>query len=136
MHRSVSLKGSKRASPSAESKVSVSLAPNRLALTYPSVEPDEDVSELLALKQRMDPEGNYVGQSLAVLKLFSRIKDLNQLSDEPVVLLGPSGSGKTKLARIVHLTSNRATRSSKFLRARDVSGAAATIVRDKWVGRG
>ncbi|CAN5615500.1 hypothetical protein BH11PLA2_BH11PLA2_41440 [soil metagenome] len=69
--------------------------------------PEENIKDLLDLKSNMDPHDTYIGQSLPILRLFRRIREINLMPDEPLVILGPSGSGKTHLARLIHSTSNR-----------------------------
>jgi DNA-binding NtrC family response regulator len=96
----------------------------------------ESFQELLALKQRIDPAGTYVGQSLAILRLFRQIEDLNRLSDLPVTLLGPSRSGKTRLAEVIHRASPRGERPFHPLNASELNGGDDTLFREKWTGYG
>ena len=99
----------------------------------------EDITALAEMKDRIDEQcaGHvYIGRSLAVLRMFHQIEDLNRRPNESVVLLGPSGAGKTELAYAIHLLSARSQRSFKHIQANDVSGGDAGMVRDKWVGRG
>lgn len=99
-------------------------------------EPDEDIAALMALKRRMDPESEYVGQSLPVLRLFREMDRLNRLPDDPVMILGPSGAGKTRLAQLLHKTSARRERRFLDLSADDLVGGDETIRRVRWAGHG
>jgi DNA-binding NtrC family response regulator len=99
-------------------------------------DPEEDFSDLLRLKERMDPEGEYVGQSLPILRLFRQMHNLNRLPDDPVMILGPTGAGKTRLARLMHKTSARCERPFIDLSADDLVGGDETIRRVRWAGRG
>jgi DNA-binding NtrC family response regulator len=84
----------------------------------------------------MDPEDEYIGESLPVLELFERINVLNSIPNTPVLILGPTGAGKTKIAKIIHQNSDR--RAGKFHReqASDNKGADMNITRGRWVGHG
>src|SRR4051812_28901389 len=50
---------------------------------------------LLAMKRRMDPENEYIGESLPILELFGEIETYNRSPDKPILIQGPSGAGKT-----------------------------------------
>ncbi len=104
--------------------------------TVPVLEANESLAELVAAKDRVDPENRHVGRSLALLRTFRRIEDLNRLADDPVVLLGPSGVGKTHLAELVHRSSAR--RSGPFLNlaADELTGGDASLRRDRLLGHG
>jgi DNA-binding NtrC family response regulator len=102
----------------------------------PRLAEGESFQELLALKQRIDPAGTYVGQSLAILRLFQQIEDLNRLSDLPVTLLGPSRSGKTRLAEVIHRASSRKDKPFLHLNASELNGGDPNLFREKWMGFG
>ncbi len=97
---------------------------------------EEDLAPLLARKERMDPKDTYIGFSVATLRLFRDMEELNRLSDDPVVILGPSGCGKTLLARRLHATSERRDKPFRDLSADDLVGGDETIHRGKWTGYG
>lgn len=58
--------------------------------------------DLYRLKKKMDPGGHVIGKSAPTLRLFQRIKELNQNPKDPILLLGPTGSGKTHIAKLIH----------------------------------
>ncbi len=68
---------------------------------------DESYENLLAIKKMIDPNDKYIGESLAILKVFKQIQQFNRNSDRPIVLLGPTGAGKTTIANMIHDYSDR-----------------------------
>ena len=101
-----------------------------------STELGGDIADLKALKRRMDSKGEYLGESLAVLRLFRAMDNLNKLPDDPVMILGPTGAGKTRLAKLMHKSSARAGGEFIELSADDLVGGDDTIRRDNWAGHG
>jgi len=118
-----------------ESKASDEQLPRDISLHVVSLSPNEKFDHLLALKKRMDPQDDYIGTSLPILKLFQKIEDLNKFPNESVVIFGPSGSGKTHLAAIIHKNSQR-TGKYISLSANQISGGDATILRVNLAGHG
>ena len=58
---------------------------------------------LRGIKNHIDPKGEYIGESLAVLRVFEKIEEYNKLADLPVLILGETGVGKTEIARLITL---------------------------------
>jgi two-component system NtrC family response regulator len=92
--------------------------------------------ELLELKKKMDPEGEYIGESLPILQVFEEIATLNKDSDAPVLLVGPTGAGKSEIAELIHRTSGRSARPFRREQAADNMGADMNITKGRWVGYG
>jgi DNA-binding NtrC family response regulator len=68
---------------------------------------EEDLSDLLKIKERIDPNGSYIGQSAAILRIFKKIEIFNRTPTKPVLILGPTGAGKTEIVRLIHTSSSR-----------------------------
>ena len=66
-----------------------------------------EYTRLRKVKDDMTKEGEYIGESIAILRVFETIKLLNQNSDKPVVILGETGVGKTEIAELIHDNSCR-----------------------------
>jgi DNA-binding NtrC family response regulator len=66
-----------------------------------------DIPRLLALKETIDPENQYIAKSLPILRLFEQIQKFNQTPGQPLVILGPSVARKTELAKLIHRHSGR-----------------------------
>ncbi len=106
------------------------------ALSVPRLAAGESFAVLSALKERLDPEDTYIGQSLAILRLFRQIEDLNLQSDLPVTLLGPSRSWKTCLAGVINRASSRSDKPFLHLNAIELTGGDPNLFREKWTGYG
>jgi DNA-binding NtrC family response regulator len=117
---------------------------------------------LLGIKQKIDLENRYIGESVAILNMFERIELFNmairQEEEEaakeaaketkkeetkqevpkahpPVLILGPKGAGKSVLAELIH---NHSLRRGRFLRVQksSVVGNSKEFVLEKFVGYG
>jgi DNA-binding NtrC family response regulator len=103
--------------------------------------PGEDVSReefdrLLAIKKEVDPGGEYVGESLAILRVFEDVVRLNKTPHKPVLILGPTGAGKTEIAGLIHKHSARRDRRFVEVQASDFMGADFRITKGHWTGIG
>jgi DNA-binding NtrC family response regulator len=92
--------------------------------------------QLLELKKKMDPEGEYIGESLPILQVFEKIATLNKNSDTPVLIVGPTGAGKSEIAELIHRNSGRSARPFGREQAADNKGADMNITKGRWVGYG
>ena len=92
---------------------------------------------LLAIKKKIDPDGNYVGESVAVLRVFEQIAFLNKsVPDDPVLILGPTGAGKTEIAELIHRHSRRPRTKFRREQAADNRLGDFTSAKGRWVGYG
>ena len=91
---------------------------------------------LLAIKKKIDPEGCYVGDSVALLRVFESIDSLNTYPMDPVLILGPTGAGKTEIAELIHRHSLGP--KAKFWReqAADSCQGDFTSAKGRWIGFG
>ena len=103
-------------------------------LTSPALSIAE-YDRLRQVKREIDPEDKYIGESVAILRVFERIRILNSAPTQPVLILGESGVGKTALAELVHRDSRRAGRFEYF-QATAALGSNEAIVIEKWTGYG
>jgi DNA-binding NtrC family response regulator len=89
----------------------------------------------LAIKKDVDPDDEYIGGSLAILKMFERIRSYNGNADRPVLLMGPSGVGKSVLAELI---ARHGRPGNKYLEksADDVMAADESIALSLWKGYG
>jgi DNA-binding NtrC family response regulator len=92
--------------------------------------------ELLALKKKMDPEGNYLGESLPVLEVFKTINVFNRSPCDPVLILGPSGAGKSAIAELIHRNSSRERKLFYHYQAACSQGGDLNIPKGQWAGYG
>jgi hypothetical protein len=79
---------------------------------------------------------NYIGQSLALLRVFESIDRLNKDTSKPILLVGPTGTGKSEIFRIIHAVSDRSNKPTREFRATDAMGTDESVVRTKLVGLG
>ena len=91
---------------------------------------------LKKIKQTIDPNGAYVGESDAILRVFAGIETFNKDSSDPVLIVGPTGAGKTVLARLIHDSSGRVKANYISVQATDVTGQDEQIIRAQWSGIG
>jgi DNA-binding NtrC family response regulator len=96
----------------------------------------EEIDRLRKIKKRIDPKGDYVGDSYALLRVFEKIDRFNKSPDKPVLILGPTGAGKTEIARLIHQDSNRKGKPFARTQAAEIMGADPLIARSKWAGVG
>ncbi|NLS91537.1 MAG: sigma-54-dependent Fis family transcriptional regulator, partial [Planctomycetaceae bacterium] len=103
-----------------------------------SVKPLEpgEYESLIAIKKTIDPENKYIGESLAILRIFEKIEQFNRTPDKPVLILGPTGSGKTEIAKYVHSSSSRKDKPFRREQAVDNAGSDATAMKGRWAGYG
>jgi hypothetical protein len=104
---------------------------------YESSHADE-YKTLLETKERMEKESGveYIGRSLAVLKVFADIERYNREPDEPLLVIGPSGAGKTRLLEVVHRTSDRRIREYRYTSANESRGQDPGLFKSRWMGVG
>jgi DNA-binding NtrC family response regulator len=90
---------------------------------------------LRKMKERIDPDGAYVGESRAILRVFEKIEFLNLLPESPVLIVGPTGAGKTEIAELIHRHSKR---KGKFAREQAAHSRMGDFgaVKGRWVGYG
>lgn len=114
----------------------------------------EDFEDLRKIKEEIDPEGKYIGQSLALLRMFEEIRrynsELASVTDgetksgkpkgklrpiPPLLILGESGTGKSELANLIHTHSHR---SGKYYSSHgpDTRASDPKIVQHDWAGHG
>jgi DNA-binding NtrC family response regulator len=96
----------------------------------------DQLSDLLANKQRIDPENTYIGDSIAILQVFKKIATFNRSPTEPVLILGPTGSGKTQIAELIHTSSPRAAKGFHREQAADNLASDFSLIKAHWVGIG
>jgi two-component system NtrC family response regulator len=96
----------------------------------------EEFDRLLAIKKEVDKKGEYIGESLPILRMFETIVLLNRTPDKPVLALGPSGAGKTQIARLIHEHSGRGGKPFVEEQASDFHGADFRITKGRWAGYG
>src|SRR5260370_41999838 len=70
----------------------------------------DQLTDLLEIKQRIDPKSSYIGESLPILQEFKRIEILNRSPKRPVLILGQTGAGKTETAELIHTSSSRSAK--------------------------
>lgn len=99
------------------------------------VEPEE-LTKLLRFKKQIDPKGHYIGESLAILRVFERIDRYNHEPEKPVLILGPTGSGKSEIAELIHGSSSRNAMHFHREQAADNMASDMAIVKGRWVGYG
>lgn len=105
------------------------------ARTEMKVEPEE-LKRLLQIKREIDPQGHYVGESLAILRVFELIEQYNRQPDKPILILGSTGSGKTEIAEVIHRHSARKEKRFHREQASDNRASDMSIVKGRWVGFG
>jgi DNA-binding NtrC family response regulator len=96
----------------------------------------EEFDRLLAIKNSVDKKGDYVGASLAILRVFEAIELLNRTPAKPVLVLGPTGVGKTRIARLIHEHSSRCDKPFVEEQASDFHGLDFRITKGRWAGYG
>ena len=119
-------------------------------ISVPELKPNE-YSDLLKLKNEMCGDRKYIGSSVAILRVFERISDLNAIRKvnkpnqkhpsvhaiPPVLILGPSGTGKTELAQIIHESCEptKGKPVSSFISS-DIEGGDPQLIKYQWSGYG
>ena len=97
----------------------------------------QEYERLLEIKKEIDPCNEYIGQSVAILRVFEQIERLNKGSraEKPVLICGPSGSGKSRIAKLIHSSSSR--KNGPFLRV-SATGTLddLTAMKGEWFGVG
>lgn len=85
-------------------------------------------------RESIDPTGIVIGSSPALLEVFEHIHHANLMdAPPPVLLLGEPGVGKTHIARLIHESSDRASKEFKVVNAGS-GGGDLNIQRGEWVG--
>lgn len=98
--------------------------------------PAAELRRLMAIKKKIDPKGRYVGDSVAILRVFEDIDSLNNFPDAPVLILGPTGAGKTEIAELIHRQSGRPLAKFCWEQAADNLLGDFTSVKGRWIGYG
>jgi psp operon transcriptional activator len=93
-------------------------------------------TELLNIKKKIDPTDKYLGNSVAILRVFEQIHLFNRVPDAPVLILGPTGAGKTEIANLIHESSGRSARPFHREQAATSKHADMGIVLSRWAGVG
>lgn len=101
----------------------------------PPLTPDER-TELLEVKNKIDPNGEYIGTSDAILRVFGDIERFNREPNMPVLLTGETGVGKSAIAEWIHKSSERGDDSFERVSAADSPAGDPMIWRGKWTGYG
>jgi DNA-binding NtrC family response regulator len=96
---------------------------------------EEEFFEMLKIKERIDPECTYIGQSLALLRVSKQIAILNRDPTKPVLIYGPTGSGKTQLGELIYKDSKRPGGYCLEQATDDMAGDFS-ITKGRWVGFG
>jgi DNA-binding NtrC family response regulator len=95
-----------------------------------------EFERLLKIKNKIDPKNKYIGESIAILRVFEKIKEFNELPDDPVLILGPTGAGKTAIAELIHSSSARSTKPFQKEQAAGNKAADPAILTGRWAGYG
>ncbi len=95
-----------------------------------------DYEQLLAIKNKIDPKGEYIGTSVAILRVFEKIEDFNKRPEEPVLILGPTGAGKTEIAELIHSSSKRGDHEFQQFDAPNALASDRSLIRSDWLGYG
>ncbi len=95
-----------------------------------------EFQRLRELKRRIDPEDEYIGGSLVILRVFERTAEFNNLPNDPILILGPKGSGKTDIAKRIHSSSDRKEGRSLTVSATDAMARDEAFARQTWLGYG
>jgi transcriptional regulator with AAA-type ATPase domain len=96
----------------------------------------DDLSELLIIKKRIDPDDTYVGQSVAILRCIKQIEILNISPTKSVLILGPTGVGKTVLASLIHSSTGLSPKLFHREQPADNMATDFIIIKARWVGYG
>jgi DNA-binding NtrC family response regulator len=96
----------------------------------------EEYGQLLESKRRIDPQSEYVGESVAILQAIRDLEGVSRSNRQPVVIYGPSGVGKTELARLLHQRSVGNQRPFRSTSGNQEDGADFAMARVRWLGVG
>jgi hypothetical protein len=71
----------------------------------------------------------YVGESVAILRVFELVSEFNKSPDMPVLITGPTGCGKTQIAAAIHYSSNRGPKKLYSEQASNYTGSDENIIK-------
>ena len=97
--------------------------------------PDE-FGRLRKIKNTIDPNNKYTGESLPILRVFERIEQLNRAPQKPVLILGATGAGKSEIAELIHQHSRRNKKPFMREQASDCRASDPALTRGRWTGYG
>ena len=97
----------------------------------------QEQQSLREIKADIDPSDDYLGDSMAMLKVYEQISRLNDsFPNDHILIRGETGVGKTKIAQLIHKSSKRS--GCECLRENVVASKSsdAAIMKGRLLGYG